>query len=167
MARTGKAPLRVPVAHRPYMPGYGLPKGKKGLLSWRWAEQRLKKSHNYWITTVRPDCSPHTMVVWGLWLDGRFYFSTGAQSRKARNLAENPKCIVCTEDAAEAVIVEGEARLLVGPRPAGFFTRYEKKYDWDMSDYQNEPVFEFRPRVAFGLAEKKSLNAATRWRFPK
>jgi hypothetical protein len=31
------------------MPGYGLPKGSSGLLPWKWAEQRLKKSHNYWI----------------------------------------------------------------------------------------------------------------------
>jgi len=41
-----------------------------GLLRWSWAEQRLKQSHNYWITTVKPDGSPHTMVVWGLWQDG-------------------------------------------------------------------------------------------------
>ena len=107
------------------------------------------------------------MIVWGLWLDGRFYFSTGRQSRKARNLAANPKCILCTERADEAVIVEGEARLATGPRSRGFFARYEKKYSWDMSAYQEEPIFEFRPRVAFGLAEKKSLNAATRWKFGK
>ena len=95
------------------MPGYGLPKGNKGLLPWTWAEQRLKKSHNYWITTVKPDGSPqpspHTMVVWGLWQDGRFLFSTGSKSRKARNLAQNAHCIVCTELANEAVIVEGVA----------------------------------------------------------
>ena len=71
-------------------PGYGFPKSTKGLLPWSWAEQRLKKSHNYWITTVKPDNSPHTMVVWGLWQDGRLLFSTGSKSRKARNLAQNP-----------------------------------------------------------------------------
>ena len=62
------------------MPGYGLPEGNKGLLPWSWAEQRLKRSHNYWVTTVKLDgaahnaspfnVSPHTMVVWGLWQDG-------------------------------------------------------------------------------------------------
>ena len=60
-----------PKSSRPHMPGYGLPKGSKGLLPWTWAEQRLKKSHNYWITTVKPEGAPHTMVVWGLWQDGR------------------------------------------------------------------------------------------------
>ena len=39
------------------------------LLPWEWAEQRLRKSHNYWITTAKPDGTPHTMVVWGLWLE--------------------------------------------------------------------------------------------------
>src|SRR5205814_5468060 len=105
------ASKRAPRSSRPHMPGYGLPQGNKGLLPWSWAEQRLKKSHNYWITTVKPDGSPHTMVVWGMWQDGRFLFSTGSKSRKARNLAENPKCIVCTENAAEAVIVEGIAEI--------------------------------------------------------
>src|SRR5580698_11061365 len=67
---------RKPKSSRPHMLGYGLPEGNKGLLPWSWAEQRLKKSHNYCITTVKPGSSahstaPHTMVVWGLWQDGR------------------------------------------------------------------------------------------------
>ena len=41
----------TPKISRPLMQGYGLPKDKKGLLPWKWAEQRLKQSHNYWITT--------------------------------------------------------------------------------------------------------------------
>ena len=102
----------APKPSRPHMPGYGMPKSKKGLLPWKWAEQRLRKSHNYWITTVKPDGSPHTMVVWGLWMDGAFLFSTGRQSRKARNLAKNPRCVVCTEQAEEAVVVEGVAEIV-------------------------------------------------------
>ncbi|PYX88806.1 MAG: pyridoxamine 5'-phosphate oxidase [Acidobacteria bacterium] len=154
-----------PSATRPYMPGYGVPKGRKGILPWSWAEQRLKKSHNFWITTVRPDGSPHTMVIWGLWIDGAFYFSTGQESRKAKNLACNPKCIVCTENSSEAVVVEGEARRVHDSPDLKFFARYEKKYDWDMSEMQKEPIYAVRPRVAFGLYEKKFQNAATRWNF--
>jgi pyridoxine/pyridoxamine 5'-phosphate oxidase len=148
------------------MPGYGLSEAKEGLLPWSWARERLEKSHNYWFTTVRPDGSPHTMVVWGLWLDGAFYFSTGSTSRKARNLKENPSCVVCTERAHEAVVVEGRAKIV---RDAallrGFFRRYEKKYEWDMSEMQGEPVFSVEPRVAFGLYEKKYLETVTRWKF--
>ena len=100
-----------PKPTRLYAPGYGFPKSSKGLLPWSWADQRLKKSHNYWVTTVKPDGTPHTMVVWGLWQEGRFVFSTGSQSRKARNLAKNPKCVICTEDASEAIVVEGIAQI--------------------------------------------------------
>src|SRR5271170_3643088 len=99
-----------PKPSRPHAPGYGFPKGTKGLLPWSWAEQRLKKSHNYWITTVKPNGSPHTMVVWGLWMEEVFLFSTGRQSRKAKNLAKNRHCVVATERAEQAVIVEGLAR---------------------------------------------------------
>jgi hypothetical protein len=106
----GRKKNQEPKASRPHMPGYGVPKGTKGLLPWSWAKQRLEKSHNYWISTVKPDGSPHTMIVWGLWVDGAFYFSTGRQSRKARNLAENLRCVLCTERADEAVMVEGSAR---------------------------------------------------------
>jgi len=55
--------VRKPKVSRPHMPGYGIPKGKKGLLSWKWAEQRLEKSHNYWISTARPDGTPDFISV--------------------------------------------------------------------------------------------------------
>jgi len=168
------------------MPGYGLPEGNKGLLPWSWAEQRLKKSHNYWITTVKPDSSPrstsprnvsphnvtpHTMVVWGLWQDGRFLFSTGSKSRKARNLAQNDKCVVCTEDANEAVIVEGTAEIADVAARRRFLPVCERKYKFDMSGMKNdilsmkEPVFAVRPRVVFGLWEKYFAGKSTRWKF--
>ncbi len=161
----------APKPSRPHMPGYGMPEGKKGLLPWKWAEQRLRKSHNYWITTVKPDGSPHTMVVWGLWMDGAFLFSTGRQSRKARNLAKNPRCVVCTERAEEAVVVEGVAEIAeVAVRPE-FLKKYQPKYHFDMAGMEKnilamkEPVFAVRPRVAFGLYEKNFMGSATRWMF--
>ena len=160
-----------PKTTRPLMPGYGLPENTKGLLPWKWAEHRLKKSHNYWITTVKPDGAPHTMVVWGLWLDGAFLFSTGSQSRKARNLAANQKCVVCNEDAHEAVIVEGTAGLAPVAVRREFLKKYQRKYDFDMATMEKdilsmkEPVFSVRPRLAFGLYEKKFMASATRWKF--
>src|SRR5579864_2167071 len=127
-----------PRASRPQAPGYGFPKGAKGLLSWSWAEQRLKKSHNYWITTVKPDGSPHSMIVWGLWQDGRFLFSTGSQSRKARNLAENPRCIVATEHAHEAIIVEGVAEIADVAARRKLIPAYERKYKFDLSKMKDD-----------------------------
>ena len=160
-----------PKASRPYMPGYGLPDASKGLLPWNWAEQRLKKSHNYWITTVKPDGSPHTMVVWGLWQDGRFVFSTGSKSRKARNLAQNINCVVCTEHAHEAVIVEGDAEIADAAARRKMLPVYERKYKFDMGKMKDdilsmkEPVFAVRPRVVFGFWEKEFMGKSTRWKF--
>jgi len=153
------------------MPGYGLPEGKKGLLPWTWADRRLKKSHNYWITTVKPGGAPHTMVVWGLWQDGRFRFSTGSNSRKARNLADNTNCIVCTELANEAVIVEGIAEIADVAARRKFLPAYERKYKFDMKGMKQdilsmkEPVFAVRPRIVFGLWEKHFIGKSTRWTF--
>ena len=158
-----------PKASRPQMPGYGLPENTKGLLPWKWAEQRLRKSHNYWITTVKPDGSPHTMVVWGVWQDGAFLFCTGGQSRKARNIAEDPRCVVCTELAQEAVVVEGVAEIVGVPVRRDFLKKYKPKYNFDMSGMEKdilamkEPVFAVRPNLAFGLYEKKFVGSATRW----
>ena len=162
---------RTPKASRPQAPGYGFPESSKGLLPWPWAEQRLKKSHNYWVTTARPDASPHTMVVWGLWQDGRFLFSTGSKSRKARNLAQNPSCVVCTEDASEAIVVEGTADIADVASRREFLPPYERKYKFDMSSMKadilsmKEPVFAVRPRVVFALWEKNFQSKSTRWKF--
>jgi hypothetical protein len=148
------------------MPGYGLPRARKGLLPWTWAERRLTGSHNYWLVTVRPNGRPHAMPVWGIWIDGAFHFGTGRTSRKARNLTRNRRCVVCSERAAEAVIVEGIAREVTDraqlERLAG---PYHRKYKPWKLDPEVGPVYTVRPRVAFGMYEKRFVDAATRWRF--
>ncbi len=169
-----KNKTKPPKTTRPHMPGYGLPKAKKGLLPWKWAEDRLIESRQYWIATTRPDGRPHVMIVWALWTDGVLYFSTGSQSRKAQNLARNLHCIMCTDKADEAVILEGvvEAEKNV-ERIREFLQLYEKKYKFDMSGMADgmltlkEPVFYLRPEKAFGLWEKKFDTTATRWVFGK
>src|SRR5579863_5865897 len=154
---------RKPKSSRIDAPGYVFPKGTKGLLPWAWAEQRLKKSHNYWITTVKPDsspqASPHTMVVWGLWQDGRFLFSTGSKSRKARNLAKNTNCIVCTEHAQEAVIIEGIAEIADVTARRKFLPTYERKYKFDMKAMKQDilsmkkPVFAVCPLLGLSYRQ--------------
>ena len=163
-----KAPLnsQAPKASRPHMPGYGMPTGTKGLLSWAWAEERLQASHNYYVMTVRPDATPHAMPVWGIWVDARFYFSTGAQSRKARNLAANTSCVVCTDTPAEAVVVEGTASTVGdASRITELSSHYARKYEGFTLDPKLGPVFEVSPKVVFGLREK-TFKSTTRWIFP-
>jgi nitroimidazol reductase NimA-like FMN-containing flavoprotein (pyridoxamine 5'-phosphate oxidase superfamily) len=163
---------KQPRATRPQIPGYGLPKSKKGLLAWKWAEERLTKSRQYWIATTRPDGRPHVMVIWALWMDSQLYFSTGKESRKARNLAQNLTCTMCTDNAAEAVIVEGTVDTERDvERIREFIKKYEKKYKWKLGEMGEDmlslkdPVFRLRPAVAFGFWEKKFSTSATRWLF--
>lgn len=161
-----------PTPSRPHMPGYGPPAGSDGLLPWTWAEQRLEDSHNYWLATVRQDGRPHLMIIWGLWHFGVFYFSTSSRSRKARNLENNAHCVIGTEQAHEAVVVEGAAeRLSDVEQIKELLLLYQRKYDYDMSSMEEdilalrEPFFAVRPRVAFGLDEKTFPQNATRWQF--
>ena len=165
----------APEASRPYMPGYGIldADAGRGLLPWSWATERMAKSHNYWVATTRPDGRPHVMPVWGVWLGdaepgGAFYFSTGKNTRKAHNLASNPRCVVCSECADEAIIVEGIAEELTAESlPPQFKDAYFEKYKWEIDPAQGG-IYAVRPRVAFAFIENADdfAGSATRWRFP-
>jgi nitroimidazol reductase NimA-like FMN-containing flavoprotein (pyridoxamine 5'-phosphate oxidase superfamily) len=140
---------------------------RRRLLPWSWAVDRFSRAHNYLIATTRPDGRPHVMPVWGVWLDGEFYFSSGARSRKSRNLAVNPNCVVCSERLEEAIMLEGVARKLTQPSlPAKFVAAYKKKYDWDL-DGSEGPIYAVSPRAVISIIEDAdSLKAnPTRWLF--
>ena len=154
-----------PAATRPKMEGYGVPASRDGILPWSWALERFTRSHNYWFTTVRPDGAPHTMPVWGVWLDGAWYFSTSATSRKSRNLERNSKCVVCNENAAEAVILEGTAqRLAESAIPKQAFTDYKAKYGWEL-DPKIGPVWKVTPKTVFAMPEQQFPEGVTKWAF--
>src|SRR3954466_9792108 len=101
-----------PVAGRPYMPGYGVPDTLESILTWSWARRSLESSRSYWLATVYPSARPHVMPIWGVWVEGQLYFSTGAGSRKAKNLRANPQCTVTVEDPTRPVVVEGIASVV-------------------------------------------------------
>ena len=156
----------IPTASRPYAPNYGIKAANEGsgLLPWSWAEQRLQKCKNFYLSTVSPEGRPHVMPLWGLWLDSKFFFSTGKNSRKARNLAGNPHCTVATGNAEEAVILEGTASLVSDRQLCSRFVQaVSEKYKFDMGGYAEEPIYALQPRRAFGLIEKDFVGSATRW----
>jgi nitroimidazol reductase NimA-like FMN-containing flavoprotein (pyridoxamine 5'-phosphate oxidase superfamily) len=114
------------------------------------------------------------MPVWGIWLKDAFFFSTGSQSRKARNLVTNPNCSVAAEigtgkrlkknEINDSVILEGKAELVEDARSRkAFCKRYEKKYAWDMKGFE-EPIYRVVPATVFGFTEGFSQNA-TKWTF--
>jgi pyridoxine/pyridoxamine 5'-phosphate oxidase len=156
------------------MPGYGvLPAAEgTGLLAWAEAERRLTVSHDYWCATVRPDGAPHVMPVWGVWLDGRLWFSSGLRSRKARNLAVDPRCTLTTDDALDPVVVEGTAeRITDADRIAAFVAAVNAKYDAGITvEFQDPAVngtFAVRPVRAFALTHGDFTGSPTRWTFSR
>ncbi|MGH9279944.1 MAG: pyridoxamine 5'-phosphate oxidase family protein [Acidimicrobiales bacterium] len=159
-------------AGRPYMPGYGIlgPEQGSGLLAWSWAEERLARSHDYWVATTWPDGRPHVMPVWGVWLEGGVWFSSSVQSRKAKNLRHDARCAVTTDNAQEPVVVEGTAeRVTDREAMAAFLAAVNEKYDahlgLDFLDPAVNATFRVRPAWTFALDEKDFTGSPTRWRF--
>lgn len=100
-------PANPPTASRPYIPGYGVPKSKKGMLTWEWVDTQMKKSTIYWIVTVSPEGHPHAIPSWGIWIENKLYFGGGEKTRHMRNLLTNSNAVVHLESGQEVVIVEG------------------------------------------------------------
>jgi general stress protein 26 len=156
----------TPPADLPRVPAlYGL-KPRKQYLPWSHAEERLERSHNYWICTARADGRPHAMPVWGLWLEDAFYFSTARASRKGLNLARNPAVSVHLESGDDAVILEGEAREVSDTATiAKLNAGYRKKYQMPLWLIPENVVYCVRPRVVLAWTEKNFPKDATRWEF--
>jgi len=158
-----------PRATRPsFTPGYGIdPSSTEGLLPWSFVTERMERSRNYWVATTRADGRPHVAPVWGLWLDGAFYFSTDPKSVKGRNLARSPEMVVHLESGDEAVIIEGAAeRVTHQPEITRFSEVYDTKYGFK-PDRTNvdQGVYRLRPRTVFAWTEKKFVMSTTRWSF--
>jgi PPOX class probable F420-dependent enzyme len=156
---------------RPDMPGgYGLTpvNGQQDLVAWEHVEERLRASRNYWISSTRPDGQPHAMPVWGIWLDGAFYFSTDPHSRKGRNLAANPRVVMHLESGDDVVILEGQVVEVTDSAIQELADGvYHAKYDFHMIGPQAAPglVYQLRPVVAFAWPESSFSTQATRWTF--
>jgi PPOX class probable F420-dependent enzyme len=154
------------------MPGYGVvgPDDGSGLLPWAWAVERLEASRNYWVTTLWPDGRPHSMPVWGVWDGEAMWFSSSLRSRKARNVAGDPRCVVATEDAAEPVVVEGRAEIVAETAAIERFADLmNEKYDAGMTlaflDPSVNATIRVQPSWAFGIAHDDFTGSPTRWAF--
>jgi hypothetical protein len=66
-------------------------------------------SRTTWLSTVNEDGSPHVTPVGALWLDGTFWFQTGAGTRKCRNVARDPRCSIAVSIRDADVVFEGDA----------------------------------------------------------
>jgi hypothetical protein len=87
-----------------------------------------------WLTTVNEDGSPHVTAVGALWLDGVFWFQTGAGTRKHGNVERDPRCSVAVSIRDADVVVEGDAARVTDP---GMLARVAKA--WADGGWPAEP----------------------------
>jgi PPOX class probable F420-dependent enzyme len=91
------------------------------LLDWSQIQARLDEGipqapgsggpnrHTCWLTTINADGSPHVTGIGALWADGSFWFETGERTRKARNLARDPRCALSVATHDFDLVVDGTA----------------------------------------------------------
>ena len=79
---------------------------------WRAIEARLGRESEIWLATVRYDGRPHLVPLWFIWLDGKIYVATGANTQKFANLRGNQSVSLALPDTtAKWSSIEGEAHV--------------------------------------------------------
>ncbi|AZG44083.1 pyridoxamine 5'-phosphate oxidase family protein [Gordonia insulae] len=71
--------------------------------------------HTWWLATIDHDGSPHVTGIGALWHDGALWFETGPRTRKARNVARDPRCTLSLATHEYDLVVEGVAHLVTEP----------------------------------------------------
>jgi hypothetical protein len=161
---------------------------------WKEAQDRLEnpqQAQTYWLSTVRPDGRPHVMPLIGLWVDDAFYFISGKNTRKARNLAQNPHCVIsCGSRVLPSldIVIEGEARpVSSSAKLTSVAEHYRAKMGWPLEVRGGElfgpnaptagpppyTAFKVSPTTVYGLPGLEGMDKAesvgsihpTRWRF--
>ena len=64
----------------------------------------------YSLATTTRDGSPHARPVGAIYVDGRFYFTSGPGPRKSKNIEENPRVVLSTTSEPFDIAVHGVAR---------------------------------------------------------
>jgi hypothetical protein len=151
---------------------------------WATGLEEVVAAETFWLSTVRSGGRPHVTPLIAVWYGDAIWFSTGAEERKARNLAENPSCILTTgrsDLAAGAldVVLEGEAEQVTDdgelkPIAEAFATKYGTEV-WHFvvrnGTFSHRDggghalVFRVRPVRGLGF-RKGDLFSQTTWRFP-
>jgi nitroimidazol reductase NimA-like FMN-containing flavoprotein (pyridoxamine 5'-phosphate oxidase superfamily) len=132
-----------------------------------------------WLATTRPDGRPHVAGIGALWVDGSFYIVTGADTRKGRNLAKNPNCVISLALKGLDLVVEGRAKKVTDDATLRRLAKRFADQGWPATVSDGAftapysapsagpppwDLYEITPTAAFGVATAEPLGA-TRWRF--
>jgi nitroimidazol reductase NimA-like FMN-containing flavoprotein (pyridoxamine 5'-phosphate oxidase superfamily) len=150
---------------------------------WAAGLEQLRAADTCWLSTVRPDGRPHVTPLIAVWHAGALWFATGPEERKARNLAENPSCVLTAGGSALAegaldVVLEGRAEQVTDeaelePVASAFAAKYPNG-PWgfvvrdgafsDRDDGGRVIVFRVRPQRGLGF-RKGDHYSQTTWRW--
>jgi hypothetical protein len=81
-------------------------------LEWARAVPQLEDTSGHrtcWLATTDPSGRAHIAGVGALWVNEKFYFTSGPRTRKSRNLANDPRCAISVGLGNMDVVVEGTA----------------------------------------------------------
>jgi hypothetical protein len=69
--------------------------------------------HTSWLTTTNPDGTPHVRPLGVISIGGTWYFTSGPGTRKSRNIARDPRCVISVATHPFDLVVEGKAERVV------------------------------------------------------
>jgi hypothetical protein len=133
----------------------------------------------YWLSTVGPDGRPHATAVGAIWADERVYFTSGPGTRKSRNLAADPRCVITVSLDDIDLVIQGSARRVTGSAALEKVAALYRDQGWPAEvsgDAFTAPysapsagpapwyLYEVEPVTAFGVATTEP-GGAMRWRF--
>jgi hypothetical protein len=136
--------------------------------------------NTFFLGTVSANGIPHAAGIGAMWHDGEFYIVSGPNTRKSRNLAENPNCTISIKLQGIDLVFEGKAsRITDKPTLERVARLYRDIGGWPAEvkdDAFTAPysapsagpppwyVYQFNYHTVYGVATAEP-NGATRWRF--
>jgi len=152
-------------------------------LPWSRAETALSTPASPEIThflgTCRPDGTPHAAGIGAQWMAGHFYFTSNPTTRKARDLAVNPRCTISARLDGIDLVLEGTAarvtdsetleRVAAAYRDGGWPAQVEgdaltAPFSAPSAGPPPWEVYRFTPHTVVGVATREPYGA-TRWTF--
>ena len=117
--------------------GYGLP-----VIEWERVRQTLATDHTQapgtggpdrhtsWLTTTNAGGTSHVRPVGTVQVAGVLYFNSGPETRKSRNIAANPQCVLSIATLRFDLIVEGRAVRVTDASELGTVVEVFRRNGW-------------------------------------
>ncbi|GAA4963431.1 hypothetical protein GCM10025792_01530 [Pseudonocardia tropica] len=120
--------------------------------------RRLQDDEIAWLTTVRPDGTPHVTPVWFVVDRSTWWVGCNVASVKVGNCRTHPAVALALDGGRAPVVAEGVATVLTCGFPAGVVALFDRKYGWDVEADDGSG-----PRALIEVATTRWLLRGTAW----